>query len=265
MTEPTRQDDGLRSALQACWDEIRAAKDKAESDCHPGMTLALAMIARRISRLPPPSREAAEDKVDPCPVCGINNNSPFPCVDHATSPKPAPDAMQLLERIRDFPYHERSSAQQAVSQLAREAIAALSAPVPPAEGMPSIEQLRVAIADGYNNGNQQYEECDAFARMRFDAAAQAVARLSPSPAVAAEPVARRTFNPLDAGFTLRDCGCVGERCEGRTDGTCHATPPVRGDPGATDKTKFYAALSSRLASDTIDIVWQAVMEAEIFK
>lgn len=37
-----------------------------------------------------------------------------------------------------------------------------------------------------------------------------------------------------------------------------ASPPVRGD-----RDKFYAALSSRLASDMIDIVWQAVQESGV--
>lgn len=56
---------------------------------------------------------------------------------------------------------------------------------------PSIEQLCVAIADGYNNGNQQYEECDAFARIRFHAAAESVAKLIPPAAgVTREAIAR---------------------------------------------------------------------------
>jgi hypothetical protein len=46
----------------------------------------------------------------------------------------------------------------------------------------------------------------------------------------------KTFDPRDAGFTLQDCGCRIDECEGRTDGTCHIpyleaatpkpTPPV---------------------------------------
>lgn len=42
----------------------------------------------------------------------------------------------------------------------------------------NIELLRVAIADGFNNGYQEYEDCDAMMRMRFDAAARAVSRLT---------------------------------------------------------------------------------------
>lgn len=33
---------------------------------------------------------------------------------------------------------------------------------------------------------------------------------------------RRGFSLDGTGFTLRDCGCIADRCEGRTDGTCHA-------------------------------------------
>lgn len=33
--------------------------------------------------------------------------------------------------------------------------------------------------------------------------------------------ARKSFDPREAGFTLADCGCREDKCESRTDGTCH--------------------------------------------
>lgn len=47
----------------------------------------------------------------------------------------------------------------------------------------------------------------------------------------------KTFDPREAGFTLQDCGCRADQCEGRTDGTCHhpyleAAPP-QSAPDAT--------------------------------
>lgn len=31
----------------------------------------------------------------------------------------------------------------------------------------------------------------------------------------------KSFSLEGTGFTLKDCGCISDRCEGRTDGTCH--------------------------------------------
>lgn len=50
--------------------------------------------------------------------------------------------------------------------------------------MPSIEELREAIADGWSLGNQLYDDFDETMRLRFDAAARAVAALAAQPPAA---------------------------------------------------------------------------------
>lgn len=80
--------------------------------------------------------------------------------------------------------------------------------------------------------------------------------ISPSPAVAAAPIVAEFCERCNEQLVN------GQNIFTTKTGLVHFPKcPTLAQP-SIDKTKFYAALSSHLANDMIDIVWQAVQESE---
>lgn len=133
-------------------------------------------IAAAACRLASLTRDGAAGagKVDPCPICGINNNSPFPC-EHTVPPKPAPYVWCACSSCRSH-----TNCQRVGSCLYPQATAA---PVPSPDGAREL-------ANKLQGGIDFSDKFNGIAKIPVKLLQECVAALRlPSSAVVAEPVA----------------------------------------------------------------------------
>lgn len=147
QSPPARPDeDALRKKLVAFsdflneppqYEEQRMVRDYRHEAYAKWLPLVTELIARFATS---PARDAAEGaKVDACPICGINRNSPFPCEHLPSEPVSDESALKLAHQICTG---ELSAVQGAVeimqyatdgvSQLEREGYFAPPKPAPDA-------------------------------------------------------------------------------------------------------------------------------------
>lgn len=193
-----------------------------------------------------PSREAAEGagEIDP-----QSNN---PSIAHkamlaAAPPRPAPDAMRAHGEDRCLCLHPAACA---MAGHCLEKISALSG----VTSNMTNEQLAMALRNNLSLVGSRNNPRDLMAA--------AATRLIDSPPVRGDreiyaELARNYWRTSDSKPIRKDYECL----IGGKIADAILSLPVQ---PAIHKTKFYAALSSHLQEDMIDIVWQAVQESGVF-